>query len=108
MKILQQVFKKWNRAAVAAGFFGGFDAAQLQKGRAPRLLRIHASAQIIVDVQLEITIDLCDDFPVPLFVTEQTGSSDCPGAEPFHAGSSEGDRKRARIAVVCSQSCASF
>jgi hypothetical protein len=55
---LEKCFKEWQPAPVAIDFLGLFHATELHKRLPPRLCGIHARAQIVFDVHLEMAFHL--------------------------------------------------
>ena len=84
------------------------DAAQFDECLAARFLRIHAGAQIVFDVQLEVGFQLGGNFALMAVFAEERGQTEEQSTQESHADSFPGARKRARISVVCSHSRASL
>jgi len=61
---LQHIFKEWDCASFAVRLLGRLDAAELQNGVATGLLGSHSGAEIVVDVQLKMTLDLVGKRPL--------------------------------------------
>ena len=107
-QILNQVFEHRNATAVPVTLLGLLDAAELYESLPTSLRGRHAGLEIVLDVHLQVTFNLLRQLPVASLLVEQADQAQKPGAQSSHEDSSLGDRKRARIAVVCSHSRASF
>ncbi len=104
LQILDEVLQDWRRGLVAVGLSCAVDSAQLQDRLAARLVWRHAGADVVVDVQLEVALELgVEGAGRPIVAREERLEADQRGAKASHAGSSEGFRKRSRTAVACSQ-----
>src|SRR6185503_20149981 len=57
-QILHYAFEKRNGRAIAVGFFGCINTAQLHNRDSLCFLRRHTGAEVIVDVHLQMTLDL--------------------------------------------------
>ena len=95
-------------ASVAVVLFRLLDAAESDQRLAPRFLRSHPCAQVVLDVHLQMRFQLGREFAVAPPLAEQPAESHEPRTQRAHHDSSLGVRNRARIAVVCSHSRSSF
>src|SRR5438034_2505874 len=72
------------------------------------LFRSHAGAQVVFEVHREMGFHLRGEIAITPVFAKEAGESEEERAQLPHADSFPGDRKRARISVVCSHSRASF
>src|SRR5690349_1351136 len=107
-KILQEGFEEREGTAVAVDFLGLLDAAELDEGLAVCFCGIHTGPKVVFDVQLEMAVHFGGEIAITPVFAKEAGESEEERAQLPHADSFPGDRKRARISVVCSHSRASL
>ena len=71
-------------AAFAVKFLCLRDAAQFQNGLAPRLLQGHAGAQVVVNVQLQMTLQFVAQFVVTRLLVKESAETPKPSAHAPH------------------------
>src|SRR5687768_12634782 len=89
-------------------FAGGVSAAEFQQRLTPRLGGNHSSAHAVFNMHLEIALHLRGELDFAASLVEQTAEPHQPRAQHLHDFSFLAERKRARMAVACSQSRVSF
>ena len=102
-EVLHDGLEEGKRASFAMGLRGVLDAAELEDGLAASFGGSHAGAEIVVDVELQMAVDFGGELLLLPLRGDDTGESVKPCAKAVHHASSVGARKRARMAVVCSQ-----
>src|SRR5262245_4845438 len=106
--VLQKRIGPRNSAAGTLQFFGLDQTAQAYECLSPCRFRRHARAQIVVGVQLKMTLQLVGELAIVTRPRQERCPSLQPRAQASHDGSSPGVTNRARIAVVFAHSRASF
>src|SRR5262245_44714731 len=106
--VLKQRIQPRESAASTLGFFSLDDATEAHECFALCSLRCHARAQVIVGVQLKVTLQFVGELAIVMRSRHKRRPSLEPRAQTSHEGSSPGVTKRARIAVVFVHSRASF
>ena len=107
-QVLHQVFEPGQSVALAHGLLRLLQTSESDKRLAACLFRRHSGAEVVVDVHLEMALQLCGDFVARAPCAEQATKADPQCSEGAHHPSSAGERKRATIAVACSQLRASL
>ena len=106
-EVLSQVVEDRYAAAIAVLFFDLLEPAEADERIAPRGLRRHTGAEIVVDVQLQMTLELRLQIAFVPAGPDHRSQSPHPHAHVPHDDDS-GEKNRAMMSVVRSQSRASF
>ena len=102
-EVLQQVLKPGQRVALAHRLLRLLHATHLDQRLATSLFSGHPGAELVLDVHLQVALQLGSDFVVRAPRAEQTTKADPQRSEGAHHASSAGERKRATMALACSQ-----
>ena len=102
-QVLQSGLEQRDAAAIAVGFLYGLEATECDEGLATGLAGRHPGAQVVVDLQLQMALELVAELLIAPSLVERPQEAHQQGADPPH-DDSPGARKRATIAVVCCQS----
>src|SRR5580658_6556463 len=94
------MLEEGRRASLTVSLFHALHTSQLQQGLAPRLMWRHPSAQIVGDVQGEMTLEFVRHLLFAPGLAEESAKPHHPRSQSLHAGSSSGARKRATIVVA--------
>ena len=71
-------------AAIAVGFLGAGDTAELGERLAARLVRCHAGADVVVGVQIDVALQFVGEVPLAGAGPNEAGDSRPPRAQRSH------------------------
>ncbi len=99
-QVLPAALDHRQRGPIVVRLTGRTDTAQLQHGLAAGLGLVHTRAQVVVDVQLQVALELVDELAIAAVAANGTREPPQPGAKRSHDFPPSGARKRSRMAVV--------
>src|SRR6185369_14945990 len=105
--VLEETLEEGNRVLRAVRLPHCLHPTQLDHRVPARLFRRHPRPQVVVDVHLAMALDLRREILAFVIATKEPSKPQYPRSQLLHPISSC-VKKRATIAVVCSQSFASF
>jgi hypothetical protein len=97
---LEKGFEKWEAGGAAIVVSGLIEAAKFDKCLAARFRGSHARAQVVGDVQFEVSSEFRIEITIELACAEQVAEAVPGSAEWPHELGSSALRKRARMAVA--------
>jgi len=86
-QILKECFQEWKPATIAMAFFGLFETAEFDERVASRFFAVHASAEVVFDMHLEMVFQLRGKLAVAALRSKRRVEPHEPCSQPSHNAS---------------------